>query len=704
MMFVFRRVLFASLLLFTSIALAESALDEVVVSGTRLREQVEVEVPASLTVLSRDDLHDSAEQHFEEIMSQAPNLNWAAGSSRPRYFQIRGIGEREQYEGAPNSSVGLLIDDIDFSGVGMAATLFDVSQIEILRGPQSARLGANALAGLIAIRSADPEETYASSAMAQVGNYGTRSIGVSATAPVDKLDSAWRFSAQKFVSDGFRTDAYLHRDDTNNRDESTLRGKWRWNAGDRARLDLTLMHVDLANGYDAFSIDNSRTTLSDKPGEDSQRVTAGAAKWTQSFDSGNTFTAIATATNSTSVHAYDGDWGNPRDWLPYTYDFIYRAVREHKTQTLEARLASAESNRIYWLVGVYALKLQERIGEVSGGLLIDPDPVFGYTFAVDDYLNSRYDAKTLAAFGQLDGKLSDRWSWTAGLRGESRDADYSDAGSWGEDPNRRTVADKSDDMIGANISTRYAFAEAANVYATIARGYKAGGFNFGSARARAPTFKPETLWNYEVGTKGRMLDGRLETDAAVFYMERKNMQVRSGAQLVAGDPNSFVFFTGNAASGENYGFEGSLRWSVSNRLELGASLGLLNTSASGLLDADGNELPRREQAHAPNYQAQVNATWRSGNWMTRLDYFRNDAFYFDTDHNQKAKAYSLVNAKVGFEREHWRAYVWSRNLFDEDYSQRGFFFGNEPPNFEDKLYLQSGDPRTVGLSLEWQSR
>ena len=89
------------------------------------------------------------------MLGLVPNLNWSGGTSRPRYFQLRGIGELEQYQGAPNPSVGFLIDDIDFSGVGMPATLFDVEQVEVLRGPQGTRYGANALAGLIKIKTHD---------------------------------------------------------------------------------------------------------------------------------------------------------------------------------------------------------------------------------------------------------------------------------------------------------------------------------------------------------------------------------------------------------------------------------------------------------------------------------------------------------------------------------------------------------------------
>ncbi len=114
---------------------AESApaLNEVVITGT-YRPAAEIDVPASVSVLDATTLREAGQQHLEDVLALVPNLNWAGDTSRPRYFQIRGIGELEQYQGAPNPSVGLLIDDIDFSGLGGAATLFDVDHIEVLRG------------------------------------------------------------------------------------------------------------------------------------------------------------------------------------------------------------------------------------------------------------------------------------------------------------------------------------------------------------------------------------------------------------------------------------------------------------------------------------------------------------------------------------------------------------------------------------------
>ena len=112
--------------------------------------------PSSVTLFNSKQLSIKSDNHLEGLLGQISNLNYASGTSRPRYFQIRGIGERSHYagEGPPNYSVGFLVDGIDFSGIGMVGHLFDVNQIEVFKGPQSTVFGPNAVAGSINIKSA----------------------------------------------------------------------------------------------------------------------------------------------------------------------------------------------------------------------------------------------------------------------------------------------------------------------------------------------------------------------------------------------------------------------------------------------------------------------------------------------------------------------------------------------------------------------
>jgi len=109
-----------------------NAIESITVTAS-LREATQLATAGSVTVLDQALLQEVGQQHLESVLQLVPNLNWAGGTSRPRYFQIRGIGERSQYEGAPNPSVGFLVDDIDFSGMGGIATLYDTRQVEVLR-------------------------------------------------------------------------------------------------------------------------------------------------------------------------------------------------------------------------------------------------------------------------------------------------------------------------------------------------------------------------------------------------------------------------------------------------------------------------------------------------------------------------------------------------------------------------------------------
>jgi outer membrane receptor protein involved in Fe transport len=696
-------VLGAGAFLATSIVRADDILEEVIVTAT-LREQPLVDVPLSISVLDEQTLRDAGEQHFEDVLASVPNLHWASATSRPRFFLIRGIGEREQWEGAPNPSVGFLIDDVDFSGVGMSATLFDVNQVEVLRGPQGLRYGANALAGLIVMQSNAPERELGVSTEVAAGDYGMYSFGAVATGPVRALDSAWRIGVQKYRSDGFRDDPYLHRDDTNGRDELTARAKWRWEPSETTRVDLTWLHTDLDNNYDAWSIDNSRRSLADKPGKDTQQADAIAARLESRIGKGM-LTAIATTAQAEGEYSYDEDWGNAASWAPYTYDYFYRALSDRRARTLEARYATdapQDAGDMAWLVGAYLLDVDYRIDEAREGVFVDPDyPEYSGTSS--DVLASRYDAVSIAAFGQMDGKISERWGWSLGLRAEERDADYRDQGMQSEEP-RATDVDQRDRMIGGQATLSFDISARTRTFVTLGRGYKAGGFNLGRAAALRERFDPEYLWSIDVGLKGSYLDGRLYADVTAFYMKRDDMQVSTGIQE-EGVAGSYIFLTDNAAGGINAGVEASARWQIIDQLEIGGGVGLLRSRYSGYRPT-GVDVSDRDQAHAPEYQLSLNATWRNAlGWMARLDCIAIDDFYFDVPPaNEKADAYSLTHLKAGYEGEGWGAYVWARNVFDEEYVVRGFYFANEPPNWEDERYVQLGEPRQVGVSVRWEFR
>src|SRR5688572_26248417 len=157
--------------------------EEIVVTADFRESRLE-DLPLSVSVLDKAELEATTQQHFEEAIRRIPNLNLSGEGSRARYFQLRGVGELEQYDGAPNPSIGFIVDDIDFSGLGSIATLFDIDRVEVLRGPQGTRYGANALGGLVYMRLQAPPADLAADFEATTGSDGTTALGAAVGGPL----------------------------------------------------------------------------------------------------------------------------------------------------------------------------------------------------------------------------------------------------------------------------------------------------------------------------------------------------------------------------------------------------------------------------------------------------------------------------------------------------------------------------------------
>ena len=675
-------------------AAVDSPLDEVVVTA-ELRARVLRDLPASATVLDAHTLEIAGVQHFQDVLALVPNLNWSAGTSRPRFFQLRGVGELEQWQGAPNPSVGFLIDGVDFSGVGMPATLSDVDRIEVLRGPQGTAYGANALAGLIAINTRNPVREHELNANATVGDYGTYGANAVLGGPVGQGESAWRLVAGNHRSDGFRHNAYLDRDDTNGYDETSARFKLHTKPAETLSADFTAMWVDLDNGYDAFALDNSRTTLSDKPGQDTQLARALAMRLDYTGARAFDLVSRTSAGTSRSVYSFDGDWGNDAAWgANAPYDYFQGFERERRTLSQDLRIVSRDNvdrgARFAWLAGMYALRTDEEVQQHN----VYRDRLFGEG---DFRPASGYHATNLAAYGELEWRMAAATVLSVGARGERRSADYGDTDGAAFSPDET--------MFGGSLSLRHAIGEHASTYLKLARGYKAGGFNIGALVPEDRRgYDTETLHSLELGARASNAEQSLAGDVALFYMRREDQQVPTGEQLEPGNPLSFVFYTDNAARGENFGLEATLRWQPVSALLLDLRAAWLETQYLGYEFADRN-LDGREQAHAPQYQFDLGVEYRGAKGLfARIDFAGLDDFYFDASHDERAPSRLLTHLKAGFAKDRWRAEVWVRNLFDRYYSQRGFRFGLDPPDFIPTRYVQAGDPRHAGVTVTYQFR
>ena len=386
-------VLCSPLAMADEVIIGDLRIDEIIVTAD-YRGRTVNELPASVTIIDADVIGDTAVQHFEELVNIIPNLNWSGDGHRARYFQIRGVGELEQYQGAPNPSVGFIVDDIDFSGIGTVATLFDIEAVEVLRGSQGSRYGANALGGLIYMRSATPSAERDGRVQLTVGDDDARAAGVAFGGGIGDSDAAFRISLHKHESNGFRDNTHLNRRDTNGRDETTVRARLRFYARDNLEANVALVHANVDNGYDAFALDNGYTMLSDKPGSDAQRSTGASLRLDWEDVGHGSLTSITSVARSDIEFGFDADWGNDDSWAPVLYDYISTSDRERRTLNQEIRF-SADG----WLVGVYALKLKEDLATYNVGDYYDP--FYDWADSLDYPFDSNYESTNVAAFGQF---------------------------------------------------------------------------------------------------------------------------------------------------------------------------------------------------------------------------------------------------------------------------------------------------------------
>lgn len=673
---------------------APKVLDPIVINAD-LRNISEDKIAASVSSFGELDIQDRGASHFDDLLLQIPNMNFSSEGSRPRHLQIRGMGERDEYTGAPNASVGFAIDGIDFSGIGLTANLFDVKQVEVLRGPQGTRYGANALAGLVNIQTNDPTRYRESLLEVTAGQDDLTELGLMTSGAFDETNSdspLYRFAMFKHDSDGFRDNNFLDREDTNGKDELYLRGKLRFFLTESAQLDLTLMHADIDNGYDAYSLNNDFSTETDEPGRDQQKSNAAVIKLTMDGSKLFTLTSTTTLADSNIVYGYDGDWVDRNFWgRPFVYN--YENKKERDTFSQELRFASKPSSRLFadstdWVFGVYYSDLDEKNTTFEEFEDDFTSPLFATS------RDSDFEAQNVALFSQLDYHFSPRTRLSAGLRVEHNSQEFSS--SLGED------FSPSDALVGGHISISHNINESHNVYASVSRGYKAGGFNTGlgeGADSRFLQFDKETALNYELGLKSAFLDETLETAITFFYMDRKSPQF-DGYSFVGAN---YVFFTENLDKAENYGIEAELDWQVTDSLKLFASLGLLETKVDGQPLNSAFVMSGREQAHAPSYQYNVGTQYRdTSGFFARLDVTGVDAFYFDNVHNFKSDNYTLTNLRIGYELDDWEVYLWGKNIFDQKYATRGFSFANDPAyGFGDvpaREFIQLGDPRQFGIT------
>ena len=681
-----------TLFTWTGIAFAQeanTALEEVTVTATLLNDGV---APVSATVLTEHTQSRRGAAHLEDVITLAPNVAASSGASRSRFFQIRGIGERSQFVEPVNPSVGILLDGIDLSGAGGALTLFDVQQVEVLRGPQGTLMGANALAGLIAVQSngVDSDALDISVGMENKGGY--------------RLGARWdgnltntmngRVAVQQYESNGYVDNDYLNRSDTNSREELTARGTLTWTS-ETHTIEAAAYYTRVDNGYDAFSLDNTRATLSDQPGEDDLTLKAGRLNWQSTLMGLDSMLQLSHASTDTT-YSYDEDWsyvGIAPGWEYSSYD---EYLRDRSMNSLEWRLRAPEADGTEWVIGTY---LRDESEDLSRRYTYLPAP-----FASD------IDTQTLAIFGQVNRTLNEQLSGFIGARLEQRDSEYRDSAG--------VEKDFDHNYWTGRLGVIWQYHSDAQLYATLSRGARAGGANAGllasidalpeqsqDSVAALGVFDEETLVSLELGWQLDWAQYDMRSRLALFTMDRDDQQAKGSLVIPRADSSTaFIDYTDNAAASEHRGLEWELQWQPTNQVITELTLGLLDAQFDRYITATGADLSGRDQPQAPDWQYSAGITWSASALASvQLEVAGSDSYFFSDRHDVRAPETHQLNASVSGQWQRWRWTLWGRNLTDETTLVRGFgTFGNDPrKEYALEPYRQYGEPRMVGLSLSY---
>jgi iron complex outermembrane recepter protein len=668
-----------------------------------MAQEEEIIVYASLTdenesqLLGTTVIQDPQENmpgyfHFQDISRQLVNFSFSGEGSRSKYFQIRGIGEREQYQGAPNASVGFIIDEIDLTGIAMASNLYGIKQVELLRGSQSTINGANALAGMVYLKSDPADDDFSLTAQLQVGDDQLLSQGLSTSFFSKDSSLGARLVSQKMSQDGYMDNQYYRRDDTNARDEAITRVNLTYEPSDRYLVEFNIINADLDNGYDAWSNENTRLTQSDFLGRDTQDLLGFSLINNINISSFISTRLTYTKAESDMVISYDGDWGNQDYWSNTLYDFTSVTDRKRKQDSLDWLIQSSESqlsnSLASWLIGLYVKEIDEtnQIKEL-------------YNSEMYKSIDSDFNAQHTATYGKLNILLTSLLQLDVGFRVENYKFNYLDSNV--------SLEDQDQSNTGGSIKLTYDLTDSLSLFAIANKGYKFGGINISvdvpnSLRA----YGDESLLSFEIGMLSYFVDGKVKQKTNIFFSKRKNQQISTSYQLDPQDPLSFIYITDNASEGMNNGIETQWSIDISERVSSKISLGLLDAEFKNY-DGYRPELEGRQQAYAPSMQFSSSFYYQHPKgYFGNIGLFMQSEYYYDDSHDNKGDSYKLIDVGFGYAHHDIKYTVWIKNALNQRYATRGFYFANDPNDlsYTPQLFTRLGDPRQIGFTLDYSFR
>lgn len=695
---------FVLLTLAPSLALAQAsqpAQDPVVVPTvvvTAQKEPADAQaVPASVTAITAATIANAGVRIVSDAAFLAPNTIFtdftARKTSNPR---VRGIGSSPG-----NPAVTTYVDGVPhLSSNSSSIELFDVAQIEFVRGPQSALFGRNTLGGIVNVTSARPDLTrWTGSAFAPFGDFGSREARGSVSGPLgDRVAVGVSLGRQE--REGYTVNQVTGRD-VDFREGTFGKAQLLWVPS--ATWEARVIYTGERNrdgDYALTDLDNAR--------QNPFQVSRDFEGYTHRDIHSTTVQirhegARVAFTSSTGYVRWDTEDETDLDYT--ALPFATRLNDEAATQfTQEVRLASAanaplrlsDAVTLKWQAGaVFFTQHYDQLAvNTISPFVLSPFIPFPVRLTSPE---AALEDRGVGVFGQGTFSVSERVDLTLGARFDNERKEAALGTSYAPmiAPPTSLAADRSFSDVSPQAALAYHFASNRMWYVSASRGFKAGDFNPASPDG-AEGYEQERAWHVESGVKTTLVGGRLVANTSVFHITWDNLQLNV--------PNPFVpgqFYISNVGQATSRGAEFELTARPRPGLDVFGSLGVTDatfgdgTSSMGL-DVSGNDIP-----FTPDYTATVGAQASHDLRPSIALFGRAEAtfyggFKYDDTNAQGQEAYSLVNLRGGVRGRFLSVEAWVRNAFDTRYVPVAFPY----PGFSPSGYVgETGRPRTLGVSV-----
>jgi iron complex outermembrane receptor protein len=718
----------------------ETPLEEIVVTA-RKRDEALLDVPVAVNAFSEREIESAGILRPQDFIALTPNMQMVQTQNQGTSFiVVRGISQARNSE----PSVAVLIDGVLMANPSQFnQELFDIESIQVLKGPQGALYGRNAIGGAVIITTRQPGDELSGRVTVGYDSGPGYTVRAGIGGPVGSSDT-WKFqlSGSYLDTDGYIDNPYLHEEADPFKDVSG-RARLIWEPSDAFKADLRVYgsFVDTQALYFNITEDVNDTHLPvrvNNAGVNERDMYGVSLKLDYE-------TSIGTLT---SITAYDSLeellTGDQFDFLPPDESVLKRFFGLDQAQhqwldvdavSQELRLTSDADGRLRWIVGAYAIATDRFIStgnvfDFETGVVPEvkehPLPLFNpqFTFLADSQDNFAW-----AVFGEMDFDITPKLEASVALRYDRDDREnttrtpqeFIPAPLVCPDPANPTpncafpgqVREETWDDWQPKFTLRYKPNDDLMLYAGYSRGFRSGGFNQTGVGSTVPAipgiedlFDQETADTFETGVKAELADGRVSTSASVFYTQAK------GSYFFVFDPNTSTQNLGNLDKVDYMGFEAELQAQLTEGLEVYVRGGYTDSDIKEEHRTDGTGLPSDEGNQAPlvsEYTINVGALWRlplggSGwNFFIRPDYQVIGPTWFYPDNFTERDPVNLLNLRAGVEGDNWTLTAWSKNLTDEDYNAEWSpgpqFFPN--PGYANNFVFKA-QPRVWGVDLMYR--